>query len=184
MDVLDRLQLQLARTSEDPRPVVVMTCGIAGAGKSTLSKAIIARHPNFVRLSIDNIVHTNHGLYGTDYPPEKLEEYQEEADAEYRSTLAHLLDAGERDIVVDRALYSREDREYFKKVVEEKGGRWILVYFRPASKDVIWNRIQRRRAAGINADSAVELTPEILNQYWEGFENPEGEGEVVVDVTE
>jgi predicted kinase len=184
MDILDQLKLPLSRTREDPRPVVVMTSGIAGSGKSTLSKAIVARHPSFARLSIDSIVHAKHGLYGTDYPPEKLAEYQAEADAECKWTLMDLLDRGERDIVLDRALYSREDRDYFKKLVEEKGGRWILVFFRPASKEVIWNRIQRRREAGVNADSAVEITPEILDDYWEGFENPEGEGEVIVDVTE
>jgi predicted kinase len=184
MDILDQLGLALSRTQKDPRPVVVMTCGIAGSGKSTLSKAIVARHPGFARLSIDSIVYAKHGLYGTDYPPEKLAEYQAEADAECKGALVDLLDQGDRDIVLDRALYSRKDRDYFKKLVEGKGGRWILVFFRPASKDVIWNRIQRRREAGVNADSAVELTPEILDQYWEGFENPEGEGEVVVNVTE
>jgi predicted kinase len=161
-----------------------MTCGIAGSGKSTLSKAIVARHPSFVRLSIDSTIYAKHGLYGIDYPPEKLAEYQDEADAECKARLVDLLDRGERDIVLDRALYSREDRDYFKEVVEKKGGRWILVFFRPPSKDVIWNRIQRRREAGVDADSAVELTPEILDGYWEGFENPEGEGEVVVDVRE
>ncbi|KAF2273901.1 P-loop containing nucleoside triphosphate hydrolase protein [Westerdykella ornata] len=184
MDVLDQLRLPLSRPREDPRPVVVMTCGIAGSGKSTLAKAIVARHPNYTRLSIDSTVYAKHGLYGTDYPHEKYDEYTEEADTEIRRTLTDLLDSGERDIVLDRALYSKEDRDYFKKLVEEKGGRWILVFFRPASKDVIWNRIQRRRAAGIDADSALEITPEILDQYWEGFENPEGEGEVVFDVTE
>ncbi|KAK4119203.1 P-loop containing nucleoside triphosphate hydrolase protein [Parathielavia appendiculata] len=184
MEILDQLGIPLLRTPEDPRPVVVMTCGIAGSGKSTLSKAIIARHPNFVRLSIDSIVYARHGLYGADYSPDKLEDYQAEADTECRRTLMHLLDQGERDIVLDRALYSREDRDYFKKVVEEKGGRWILVFFRPARKDVIWNRIQRRREAGVDGDSAVEITPEVLDAYWDGFEKPEGEGEIVVDVTE
>jgi predicted kinase len=184
MDILDQLEPQLSRTQEDPRPVVVMTCGIAGSGKSTLSKAIAARHASFVRLSIDSTVYAKHGLYGIDYPPEKLAEYQAEADAECKARLVELLNCGERDIVLDRALYSREDRDYFKGLVEKKGGRWVLVFFRPASKDVIWNRIQRRREAGIDADSAVELTTEILDGYWEGFENPEGEGEVVVDVRE
>ncbi|KAJ4298812.1 hypothetical protein N0V88_003850 [Collariella sp. IMI 366227] len=155
-----------------------------GAGKSTLSKAIVTRYPTFTRLSIDSNIYAKHGLYGTDYPAEKLTKYQDEADVECRETLVDLLDRGERDIVLDRALYSREDRDYFKKVVEENGGRWILVFFRPASKEVIWNRIQKRRKAGINADSALDITPEILDGYWEGFENPDGEGEIVVEVTE
>ncbi|KAK1756712.1 P-loop containing nucleoside triphosphate hydrolase [Echria macrotheca] len=183
MDVLDRLQLPLARTAEDQRPVVVMTCGIAGSGKSTLSKAILAKHPNFTRLSIDCIVYDKHGLYAVDYPPELYSVYQEEADVEYMSNLKTLLGEA-RDVVVDRALYSREDRKNFKKLVEEMGGRWILVFFRPASKDVIWSRIEQRQRGPLNADSAFEMTNDILDRYWEGFEWPDGEGEVVVDVVE
>ncbi|KAK4450207.1 P-loop containing nucleoside triphosphate hydrolase [Podospora aff. communis PSN243] len=184
MDVLDQLQLPLSRTSEDPRPVVVMTCGIAGSGKSTLAKAIVERHPSFVRLSGDNILHAKHGLYGKDYPPEMYGKYLDEAAAEVEATLVELLEAGERDAVLDRSLYSREDRDDFKRLIERKGARWILVFFRPASRDVIWKRLQHRRRAGIDADSAYDITPEILDGYWKGFENPKGEGEVVVDVSD
>ncbi|KAK0652699.1 ATP/GTP-binding protein [Cercophora newfieldiana] len=182
MDVLDQLQLPLSRTADDPRPVVVMTCGIAGSGKSTLAKAIAEKHPTFVRLSGDNILHAKHGLYGKDYPPEMYHKYLDEAATELENTLMELLSAGEKDIVIDRSLYAKEDRDSFKRLVEEKGARWILVFFRPANKDVIWKRLQHRRRVGTDADSALEITPEILDGYWRGFENPQGEGEVVVDV--
>ncbi|KAK3369866.1 ATP/GTP-binding protein [Podospora didyma] len=184
MDLLERLQLQLTRTMDDPRPIVLMTCGIAGSGKSTLSKAIIAKYPDFERLSNDNILHANHGLCGTDYLLEKYDEYLDEADLESRRRLVELLDKGEKSIVLDRSLYSREDRNYFKEVVESKGARWILVFFRPASKELIWKRIQKRRENGINADSALGISRELLDRYWDGFENPEGEGEITVDVVE
>jgi len=154
----------------------------AGSGKSTLAKAITKRHPNFVRLSVDGNIFAKHGLYEQDYPAEMYSEYLEEASVEFEATLVKLLDEGERDIVVDRSLYSRDDRDSFKKLIEGKGARWVLVFFRPESKDVIWERIQRRRRAGINADSALDITPGILEGYWQGFESPEGEGEIVVDV--
>lgn len=117
-----------------------------------------------------------------DYPPELYSQYQDEADAELEKALTDLLEAGKRDIVLDRSLYSKEDRDYFKKLVDAKGGRWILIFLRPASKDVLWSRIQQRREAGVNADSALDITREILSQFWDGFEKPRGEGEVVVDV--
>ncbi|KAK0629463.1 hypothetical protein B0T17DRAFT_186726 [Bombardia bombarda] len=184
MDLLNKLNLPLTRTRTDERPVVVMTCGIAGSGKSTLSKALISQHPTYERLSIDNTIYSKHGLYGIDYPVEKITEYQEEAAFECEKQLRELLDKGERNVVLDTSLYSKEDRDFFRGLVEEKGGRWILVFFRPASKDIIWNRIERRREQGVNADSALDITPELLDQYWEGFENPVGEGEVVVDVVQ
>ncbi|KAK3326980.1 hypothetical protein B0T19DRAFT_441006 [Cercophora scortea] len=168
MDIFEKLQLPLSRSS----------------GKSTLSKAIISKYPNFERLSIDANVHAKHGLYNIDFPAEKYPEYQLEADAEVRARLFQLLENGERDAVLDRALYLKEDRDYFKRVVEEKGGRWILVYFRPASKQVIWQRIQSRRQKGIDADSAFEIPHELLDEFWDGFEVPEDEGEIVVDVVE
>ena len=40
-----------------------------GAGKSTLSSAIVDAFPSFTRLSIDAIVADRHGIYNVDYPP-------------------------------------------------------------------------------------------------------------------
>ncbi|KAK3358741.1 ATP/GTP-binding protein [Lasiosphaeria hispida] len=182
-DQLEKLQLPLSRTQDDPRPVVVMTCGIAGSGKSTFSKAIVAQqHPMYERLSVDAMIHAKHGIYGVDYPENMYSEYLEEASDNYERRLIELLNSGEKNIAFDRALYSKKDRDYFKALIEEKGARWILVFFHPSSKEVIWNRIQRRRKAEINADSAFVITRDTFDGYWEGFENPEGEGEVVIEV--
>ncbi len=153
-----------------------------GSGKSTLSKAIAAEFPSFERLSIDGLVHEKHGLHSVDYPPEKYEEYQDEADEIIQKRLISLLEGKKSDIILDRSLYAKEDRDYFKNIVEKMGGRWVLVFFRPASKDFIWRRIVKRRQDGINADSALEITQELLDQYWNGFENPEGEGEIIVEL--
>lgn len=107
-----------------------------------------------------------------------------QASEEVDSLLIDLLIKGEKDIVLDRSQYAKEDRDYYKKLVDQKGGRWILVYFRPANKGLIWSRIQRRREKEVNADSALEISKELLDKYWDGFEILDGEGEVVVDVTE
>ncbi|KAK7219564.1 hypothetical protein V2G26_007567 [Clonostachys chloroleuca] len=42
----------LQRSAGDSRPIVVAMCGVAGSGKSTLSKSIAAKFPTFTRLSI------------------------------------------------------------------------------------------------------------------------------------
>jgi hypothetical protein len=110
--------------------------------------------------------------------------YLDEAATELETMLTEILSAGEKNVVVDRSLYLKEDRDSFKRLIERKGARWILVFLRPASKDLVWKRLQHRRRAGIDADSALDITPEILDGYWRGFEIPEGEGEFVVDVTD
>lgn len=187
----------LHRSPSDPRPIVLATCGISGAGKSTLAKAITSTHPSFTRLSIDVIVHRNHGLYGIDYAREKCSKYQDEAVEEYDARLLEILSnqhqnqkksesegevqVGTRSVVLDRSFWSKDDRERYRKIVEEKGGQWVLVYLK-ASKDVLWRRIQERAAKEKDADSAFEVTPEVLDGYWKGFEAPEGEDEVVLEV--
>lgn len=205
--VPDFLKPHLLRFEQDPRPVVLMTCGIAGectlsklaeicpmdpirtaqhahgspgSGKSTLAKAVVAAFPSFTRVSIDQIIFSRHGLYGVDYPPEKYDEYQTEADGVYEALFRQLLREG-KDIMLDRSFYAKEDRDDFKAQIEQAGGRWVLVYFR-ADKEVLWKRICERRSCGINADSALEITEELLDAYVEGFDVPDGEGELVIDV--
>ena len=177
------LEPLLHRTPSDPRPVVVMTCGIAGVGKSTLCKLIVAKYPSFTRLSGDIILYEEHGMYGIDYPPEKYAEFSAEAAAEYDKRALELLSERERtiDVVLDRSFWAREDRDKYKRLIEEKGGRWVLVYFK-ASRDVLWRRIKERAAKVRDADSAYDVTEEVLNRYWAGWEEPEGEGETVIEV--
>jgi GTP-binding protein EngB required for normal cell division len=67
----DSLIQQLKPFLDKPEPSgsrVIMLCGIAGAGKSTLAKAIVSSHPSFHRLSTDQIIYETKGLYMIDYP--------------------------------------------------------------------------------------------------------------------
>ena len=57
----------LAALSPAPRLVVLM-CGVAGSGKTSLSQALEAK--GFRRLSIDEEIWDRFGRYGVDYRPE------------------------------------------------------------------------------------------------------------------
>ncbi|KAH9905810.1 P-loop containing nucleoside triphosphate hydrolase protein [Xylariomycetidae sp. FL2044] len=179
---LERLRPRLIRSPGDPRPVVLMACGIAGSGKTTLTKAIISTHATFERLSLDATTGKNHGLYAIDYPPEVYEQYQEESATECDRRLLQILREGKRDAVLERSFYAKEDRDHYKTLIEANGGRWVLVYLRAPSKAFLWERIVRRRENGINADSAFEITKEILDRYWAGWEAPLNEGELVFNI--
>ncbi|KAK5938122.1 hypothetical protein PMZ80_009711 [Knufia obscura] len=182
-DILDTIVPLLKRSPNDDRPVILMTCGLAGSGKTTLVKAVIGVLPQFTRLSIDEIIFEEHGLYGVDYPADdKLyEQYNEEADAIYLDTFRRLLEE-KKDVVLERSFYAKEDRDEFKKMVEDGGGRLVLVYLKAVDKEVLWDRICSRSAKGKEANSSLDISREILDRYWAGFEAPDGEGEVVVDV--
>lgn len=154
-----------------------------GAGKSTLSKALVSAYPNFERLSIDGIVAEQHGIFAVDYAPEHYSTYLDDASRECSARLIRLLTETKRDVVFDRAFWNKEDRDEAKKLIESLGARWVLVYLKAPDKATLWQRIGQRREAELNADCAYNITQEILDMYWSGFEEPVGEGAIVVDTS-
>ncbi|KAJ9614135.1 hypothetical protein H2200_002271 [Cladophialophora chaetospira] len=180
-EILQQLEPLLARSDEDPRRIVVMTCGLAGAGKSTLSRELVQAHPTFERISIDVVLHAKHGVYRVDYPAEKHEEFQNQAAEECDARLLELLIVEDHDIMVDQSFYRKADRDEVKRLVESHGARWILVYLN-ATKEVLWKRIQDRRQGVRDADFAYDVTEQVLDRYLRGFDVPKGEGEIVIEV--
>ncbi|UPX17303.1 uncharacterized protein EKO05_0007669 [Ascochyta rabiei] len=161
-----------------------MTCGIAGAGKTTLANSIVKQHPQFTNISIDYIIFSAHGIYGIDYPASEslYDRYQDEADTIYLQTFYKLL-AENKDIVLERSFYSKQDREDFRLIAKQHGARVVLVFLRAKDKEVLWNRIGTRRLNEKTADSAFDISRETFEMYWDGFEDPEGEGEIIIEVT-
>lgn len=155
----------------------------AGAGKTTLVKSVSKEYPQFTRISIDDIIYKAHGIYGSDYPasPSLYDQYMDEADEVYLDTFRKLLAEG-RDIAFERSCYAKEDRDEWRKIAEDAGARVVLVFLRANDKEVVWKRICARSAAGKTADSALDIDRATFEMYWNGFENPEGEGEIVIDV--
>lgn len=151
-----------------------------GAGKSTLSSAIVDAFPSFTRLSIDTIIADRHGIYNVDYPPSKYPAHQEEARQVF-SEQVHQFLREKKNMVLDRSFYAKKDRDEYKAAVEYGGGQSVLVYLK-AGRDVLWKRICERRAKDVNADSAFEINPALLDQYVRGFEVPDGEGEIVISI--
>ncbi|KNG90635.1 ATP/GTP-binding protein [Aspergillus nomiae NRRL 13137] len=175
-----QLHPRLHRTAADPRPVVLMTCGIAGSGKSSLAHSIVSAYPSFHRLSIDYYVYSHHGLYDVDYPKERCEEYQLEAEKALRAELITALTAGQVDLVLDFSFAFRAVREEWKRLIEGLGGRWVLVFLDVDAAE-LRRRVQaRNERVDKDGDSAFYVTEEILEGYLKGFERPHGEGEIVL----
>ncbi|PIG88729.1 ATP/GTP-binding protein [Aspergillus arachidicola] len=175
-----QLQPHLRRTTADPRPVVLMTCGIAGSGKSTLAHSIVSAYPSFRRLSIDSYIYSHHGLWNIDYPRERYEEYQLEAEEALRAELISALTGGQVDLVLDFSFAYREVREEWKRLIEGSGGRWVLVFLDVDAAE-LRRRVQaRNKKVDKDGDSAFYVTEEILERYLSGFERPDGEGEIVL----
>lgn len=152
----------------------------AGSGKSSLSKSILSTYSSFHRFSIDNYIFSHHGLYGVDYPAEKYETFQEEAEKSLRNKLAKILQLDNQDVILDFSFAFRAKRNEWKLLVEQLGGRWILLYL-DVGGDELRRRVKiRNQLADKDGDSAFPVTEEILERYIEGFERPSGEGEIKI----
>lgn len=161
-----------------------------GAGKSTLSKGIVNKVPNFVRLSVDCYIYETYGLFKIDYPEEKYSEYQAEGLQYVKNKLVRLLEEKRKDIVLDLAFWNKPYREEYKETITRHGGRWVLVFL-DADKELLQKRIASRRverdALALNdqrrdGDSAFNVESDTFEAYWGGFERPVGEGEIIVKV--
>lgn len=182
-EIPSQLQPLLYRTVEDDRFIVVMNCGVAGSGKTTLAKAIVKQFSYFKRLSVDELVAENHGLYGIDYPAneELYTVYLDEAATEFQRIFGDLLFI-KQDMILDRSFYDKADRVQHKEQIEEAGGRAVLVYFNPIDTETLWARIQERSKADRDANSAFVITRETFEKYCGGFDVPLGEGEIILNI--
>ncbi|MEU6381658.1 ATP-binding protein [Streptomyces sp. NPDC046909] len=167
-----------ASVSGETGPVVYLLVGLTGSGKTTYAR----RHlepAGVVRLSVDERVHARHGRYGVDYPEHRYFELEAPAVAEVREELVKLIAAG-RDAVLDHGLWLRTEREEWKKLIAEAGGRTRLLYF-PVDRAELLRRLEERNRR--EDGNALTVTPEALNDFYDRFEPPHDEGEEVIEPT-
>lgn len=167
----------LAGLTPAPKLVVLM-CGVAGSGKTSLSQALEAK--GFRRLSIDEEIWDRFGRYGVDYRPEDYGRHVAAARSALRDQLAARLAAGRDAVVVDSSFWSRAHRDDFKHLVEAAGGTWRLIYL-DAPEAVLRERLAAR-SARFDANAALPIDEAGLHAFLQSFEPPSGEGEIIVSV--
>ena len=156
------------------KPIVYMLCGLTGSGKTTYAKRLVDGQT--VRLSIDEFIFDRHGHYGVDYPEPEYAGLYGPAVAEMKRRLAELLRAG-TSVLLDFGFWTRAQREEFKRAIEENGGRWELWYFKADEKTLEGRLELRNRRQDANS---LTVTREALRDFMSSFEEPHGEGEIVV----
>ncbi|MGP1910579.1 AAA family ATPase [Metabacillus sp. JX24] len=166
----------LYREKDNVTPLVVIMCGLAGSGKTTLSQKL--EKSGFVRLSIDEEVWSANGRYGIDYPIEKYREYLNQAHLRLRNKLVRLIHNKEQ-VVVDSSFWRKAERVEYKQLIEAAGGKWCIIYLKVSHADLL-NRL-KVRSNRFDANAAFPITEDILTGFLNRFEVPNGEGEIVIE---
>ena len=154
---------------------VIMMCGICGSGKTTYAKQ--KEKEGYVRLSIDEEMWKTYGRKGIDYPDEQYEKLSEIVEMALQKELLSLIQQG-KYVVLDFSFWNKENREYYKRLIEKAGGTPELVYMK-ASKGTLQKRLYKRNQS-LNANSPFIITNEILEHHYNDFQEPCGEGEKVI----
>jgi predicted kinase len=163
------------RERDDFTPLVIMMCGVAGSGKTTFAQQL--EKEGFVRLSIDEEIWATNGRYGIDFPIEKIEDYKKDAEVKLRNQLIKLLH-DKQQVVIDFSFWDRARRNQYKQLIEESGGKWMLIYLKVHPNDL--RERLKIRSKRFDANS-FPITEEVLISYLNGFETPKGEGEIVIE---
>ena len=161
-------------STADGRPVVYLLVGLTGSGKTTYARRLEAE--GVLRLSVDEEVFARNGRYGVDYPEHEYPERERPVVRELRERLAEAVRAG-RSVVLDYGLWRRAERDSYKKLVEDAGGGWRLIYLEVDRAELLRRLGERNLRADANA---LKVTPEALDEFYARFDEPRGEGEEVV----
>ena len=156
--------------------LVAMMCGVAGSGKTTFAQKLEER--GFIRLSIDEEIWATYGRYGIDYPIEMYENLKVEAELKLRNELVNLLNE-KYNVVIDFSFWQRKRRNEYKKLIEDGGGMWKLIYLKVHPNEL--RERLRIRSQRFDANAAFTITEEILSSFLMGFEIPSGEGEIIIE---
>lgn len=129
--------------------------------------------PTSIFPSTDEEIWQRFGRFGIDYDPVDYPRLSQVAEEAIRDRLPFLIQHG-LDVVVDVSFWQRMARDRYKRVVEDAGGRWRLVYLR-VDPAVLQRRLADR-AQRFDANAAFPITDEILSAYLSGFEVPRAAG--------
>ena len=93
------------------------------------------RTEGYIRLSIDEEMWKLYGRKGIDYPEEQYEKLSEQVEAALQKKLLSLIQQG-KDVVIDFSFWSKENRNFYKELIQKAGAETELVYMK-ASKELL-----------------------------------------------
>ena len=154
---------------------VIMMCGVCGSGKTTYARQ--KEKEGYVRLSIDEEMWSRYGQRGVDYPADDYDSLSEQVEKYLCGEMVRLIQEG-RDVVMDFSFWNRQSRDTYRGLIQRHGAVSQLVYLK-AGKDVLRWRLKKRNQT-LHANSPFVITDKILDHHYKNFQEPVGEGELVL----
>jgi len=107
---------------------------------------------------------------------DKFEEYRKNAERKLRNRLIKLIH-DKHQVVIDFSFWDRLRRNQYKKLIEDSGGKWKLIYLKVHPNDLRERLKLRNKRSDANS---FPISEELLTSYLNGFEIPNGEGEILI----
>jgi predicted kinase len=157
------------------KPVVYLLCGLGGSGKSTYAQKLT--EGGLQKFSLDEYVYSKYGRDIVNLPENEYLEHYRTAKIELDTKLASSIKRN-HSVVVDYGFWRRNSRDFYKQLIEENGGKWRLIYLK-ASPEVLLSRLKERNQR--TDANAFPVTEQKLLEYIDRFEEPNGEGEEIIE---
>ena len=156
------------------KPVVYLLCGLGGSGKSTYAQKL--EDNGLQKFSLDEYVYSLHGRAIASLPEQVYLEHYRKAKLKLDKKLVSMIKK-RQSVVLDYGFWRRDSRDYYKKLVEDSGGEWKLIYLK-ASPEVLMTRLKERNKR--TDANAFPVSKEMLLSYIERFEEPNNEGAEII----
>jgi len=146
------------------KPKLTLLCGLPGSGKSTLAKEMQSQK-NTETFSSDKLLIRT---YGTDFPPEKFDEYQKTLRESIKKKTTELLRAGV-SVVLDFGFWTKAERTEYIELARQEQADSEIIFF-DVSQTTLLKRIETRNTH-LKHDELL-VTPEMLTRFSKTFEPP------------
>ena len=154
------------------KSTVYLLCGLPLSGKTFHSKKL-ENQLNITLLSIDEEYFKVVGNTQQEYRDYKLEQDIEE---KLKIKIIELLKSN-KSIILDYGFWKKKKRDEYKKIIEDNGGEWRLIYFK-TSKDELLQRLNKRNT--LKHDNYQYMTSIMLEDFYNKFEEPIDEDEEII----
>jgi predicted kinase len=142
-------------------PVLFLTCGLQGSGKTTLARQLEQQHAA-LRLTADEWLRQLH----PELSEPELDLHRDSVEHLQWATAMRVLQLG-CNVVLDWGLWAREERDRYRSEAQAIGARVVLCLLEPSRQELL-DRLERRNA--LPPPGVFRITREEHDQAWDFFQ--------------